>query len=119
MKAVVEIAELEADLVIGAYPPERVAPQRVALTLSLTLSDVSAAAESDRLEGTVNYDLVVALALERARAGRFRLLERCAADLAGAILDAFAEVEAARVTVRKPGAVPGAAYAAATVERRR
>ena len=59
-------------------------------------------AQTDELDGTVNYGRVVAIVRETVEAGEFKLLERLATVLVDALWDEFelalAEVAVAKVT---------------------
>jgi dihydroneopterin aldolase len=79
------------------------------------------AAESDRIEDTVDYRRIAAL-VQDVFAGQERLLlEGLAGTVADGVLEGFASVERVRVRVRKPDVVldPPVEHAAVTVERER
>jgi dihydroneopterin aldolase len=79
------------------------------------------AAESDRIEDTLDYRRIAAL-VQDVFAGEERLLlEGLAGSIVDSILERFASVERARVRVRKPDVVldPPVEHAAVIVERTR
>jgi dihydroneopterin aldolase len=79
------------------------------------------AAESDRIEDTLDYRRIAAL-VQDVFAGEERLLlEGLAGSIADGILERFAAVDRARVRVRKPDVVldPPVEHAAVIVERSR
>jgi dihydroneopterin aldolase len=74
-------------------------------TLDLVLDlDLTQASHSDRLAHTVSYDEVVAVAIRVFCAQRYRLIEAAAGAVADAVLEAFTQVAAVRITVHKPHA---------------
>lgn len=89
----------------GVLPEEKVTDQPFEVDLVLH-ADLRAAADTDRLEATVNYaelfDLVRGIVEDRT----FDLIEALAGEIAGAALDATpaAIVTAIEVRVRKPEA---------------
>jgi 7,8-dihydroneopterin aldolase/epimerase/oxygenase len=80
-------------------------------TLDLVLDlDLAEASRSDRLAHTVGYDQVVEVASKVFCAKRYRLVEAAAGAVADAVLEAFAQVSAVRVTVHKPHAPIAATF---------
>jgi 7,8-dihydroneopterin aldolase/epimerase/oxygenase len=79
------------------------------------------AAESDRIDDTVDYRQLAALVREVFAGQERLLLEALAGAVADGIVERFAAVERARVRVRKPDVVldPPVDYAAVVVERTR
>jgi dihydroneopterin aldolase len=89
------IADLEVFYRVGVPDAERSNPQRLLLTVEMG-RDVSSAADSDDLAGTIDYH-AVAQALLRFGEGRsWRLIEKLASDIAAMVL---AEFRPASVTV--------------------
>lgn len=74
---------------VGVPEEERARPQMLEATLRFKMAEVTAAAETDDLERTVDYDAVAqrakAIAAERPR----RLIETLAEDLAVGLMEAF------------------------------
>jgi 7,8-dihydroneopterin aldolase/epimerase/oxygenase len=79
------------------------------------------AAESDRIDGTVDYRRLAALVREVFAGPERLLLEALAGAVADGIVERFDAVERVRVRVRKPDVVldPPVDYAAVVVERTR
>jgi dihydroneopterin aldolase len=79
------------------------------------------AAESDRIDDTVDYRHLAALVREVFAGPERLLLEGLAGAVAEGIVERFAAVERVRVRVRKPDVVldPPVDYAAVVVERTR
>ena len=117
MSVTVEIHGLEIEGRHGVEQEERTTPQRFLYDLRLEVPD---AAQSDRIEDTVDYREVAAAVRGVSDSRQFSLLEAMAAAVADELLSRF-ELEAARVRVRKPDVQLEAPveWTAATVERRR
>jgi 7,8-dihydroneopterin aldolase/epimerase/oxygenase len=77
--------------------------QRFVIDLEL-LVDFSEAIETDDLDRTIDYSLVVATATRAFLAARHMLLERAGAAIADSILENFDRAYAVSVTVHKPQA---------------
>jgi 7,8-dihydroneopterin aldolase/epimerase/oxygenase len=79
------------------------------------------AADSDRIDDTVDYRYLAALVREVFAGPERLLLEGLAGAVAEGIVERFATVERVRVRVRKPDVVldPPVDYAAVVVERTR
>lgn len=120
MRATVEIAGLSLFAHHGATEAEQQLGQRFLLDLSFEI-DAAEAAHSDRLDATVDYAEVTAVAQAAFVERRFNLIEAVAAYVASAVLAHSPRIERIRVTVKKPSApVPAVIdHVAATVERRR
>jgi dihydroneopterin aldolase len=74
-------------------------------TLDLVLDiDLKQASRSDKLADTVGYDQVVDVATKAFGSKRYRLVEAAAGAVADAVLGAFRQVTATRVTIHKPHA---------------
>ena len=87
----------------GLMDHEAEVGQRFVIDLELSI-DLSASSRTDRLADTVSYSDVVATASAAFKGHNYYLLERAAGAVADAILGAFAQIEAIRVTVHKPHA---------------
>ena len=113
----IRISGLQVDTIIGVHDWERRVRQRLLLELALGL-DFRAAAASDALEDTVDYQAVCDHASAVLIDGQFQLIEAAADALAASLLERF---ELAEVTVQlaKPGAVTGTRGLAVEVRRGR
>lgn len=111
------IDALEAETCIGIYTWERRVRQRVLLDLEMAV-DVSRAAAADRIEATLDYQVIAKQVREHVEQAGYGLVESLAESVAGLIRERF-QVPWVRVTVRKPGAVTGAAGVGVTIERGR
>lgn len=104
---------------VGVSEEERESPQEILIGLVLHV-DLSVAGASDDLADTIDYDAVSETVSETVAAGPFRLIERIAERVSGAVLDGF-DVARVDVRVEKPGALRsrGVAYAAVEISRER
>ena len=114
----VEISGLRANCIIGVDESERVEPQPVEIGIVLDV-DLAAAGASDDLADAVDYrSLAVNAVVGAVESSSFLLIEALATRVADICL-AESKVEAVEVTLRKPGALPIADYAAVTIRRKR
>lgn len=93
------------ECILGDQPEERVTEQKILVDVELEL-DLQDAAESDSLEDTVDYAILVGNIREALEEARCRLLER-AAELVTDVCLANPRVERVTVSVRKYGSAPG------------
>ena len=103
MKDKVCLHELKADTFVGTYDWEQQKRQQVVLDITLTY-DCHAAAQADDLTQALDYEQLASRIVSFLKAGRFRLLERLAEQIAELILKEF-PVEAVNLQVSKPCAV--------------
>jgi len=111
-----ELNGIDVLCIIGELPAERVTPQRLEVSLKLTIP--ADAAETDAIEDTVDYVEVAEAVRQALVKGECRLIERAAALAAQAAM-ADPRVRACEATVEKAGVVPGlgAAVARFTLSR--
>ena len=106
---------IEVECIIGDQPEERESEQRLLVDVALDI-DLADAAESDRLEDTVDYALLVGNIREALEDAQCRLLERAAGVVADVCLS-DPRVERVTVGVRKFGSVSGLGSAEVKVTR--
>lgn len=80
------ITELPLEVIIGVYPEERLAPQRLLLDLELDV-DIQAAARSDDIQDAVDYAQIAQLLTTWAGGREFQLLEALAYHLMTRLLE--------------------------------
>lgn len=97
---------LEVDCVIGDLPDERNRLQRIVVDVEMEVADK--AAETDSIDDAVDYAELSGRIRAALVAARCRLIERAAKVVYGVL-----PTRSARVSVTKPGAVPGLASATA------
>lgn len=100
----------------GVFPHERETPAPFDLSVSID-ADLTAAAASDDLADTIDYDALHRRLVSIVAETSFALLERLAAALIDAVLE-DPRVLSAEVTVAKPDILNGATPAV-TLSRRR
>lgn len=113
----ISIEGLQLRCVIGINPEEREAKQDVILDLTL-FTDLGAAAASDDIRDTLNYQKLENQVRDFVEHSQFRLLEKLASEVARACLQAAA-VEKVAVRIEKPGALHFARTVAIEMERTR
>ncbi len=101
LPASVEVEGLSVYTHHGVSDAEQEIGQRLVLDISIALADCPAT-RSDRLEDTVDYSAVCALAAEVAASERRHTLERVAAEVAERLLERFPAADAVRVRATKP-----------------
>ncbi len=98
--------ELRVETVVGIWEWERQIRQTVSIDLEMG-GDMRRAAESDRIEATLNYKAVAKRVQQFVADSSFQLVETLAEKIATLVLDEF-DVPWIRVRVSKPGAIRGA-----------
>ncbi len=103
--------------VIGVYDFEKVAPQKLIISVELG-TDITQAAETDSVEHALNYDAISRFIDDTVRASRFDLLEALAKHLIDALFENFA-MSSIRLTIEKPGAISYTQAVGLTIYRER
>jgi len=111
------VRNLRAWTLIGIHPHEREGPQEVVVT-ALLGTDTRAAAAADDIHQAIDYRQVSNRLRQRAAEAQHWLIETLAEDMARICLEEFG-ADVARITVEKPGVVPGSDSVGVTIERRR
>ncbi|MGH8378241.1 MAG: dihydroneopterin aldolase, partial [Gammaproteobacteria bacterium] len=97
------IRDLRVETVVGIYDWERRIKQIVSLDLDMG-TDIARAANSDRIEDTLDYKTVAKRVAQFVSEAEFQLVETLAEKVAALILEEF-KVGKVKVTLHKPGAV--------------
>ncbi len=118
MKGTIGLKDLRIECIVGIYPRERIEEQPLFLDVEVD-QDFAAAAASEHVHDTVDYDQIAAALTDLARDRQYQLIETFAEDGAALILQRWTAVEAVRIEVRKPRAVPAAACSFVRLERSR
>ncbi len=84
----ITIVDLEVFYCIGVSDEEREKPQRLLLTIDLTV-DFHSAALSDRIEKTINYQTMVDQLLTFGERRSWKLVERLATNIADELMDSY------------------------------
>lgn len=111
------VRNLRAWTLIGIHPHEREGPQEVVISAWIG-TDTSRAAKDDDIHLAVDYRKVAQRLRQRAAEAQHRLVETLAEDMARLCLREF-DARIVRITVEKPGVVPGSDSVGVTIERTR
>jgi len=84
----ITIVDLEVHYCVGVTDEERAKPQRLLLTVDMSL-DFSSASVSDRIERTINYQVVAEDLLKFGEGRSWKLLEKLVANVAERILSEY------------------------------
>ena len=109
------LRELEVEAVIGIWEWERRIKQIVSIDLEMA-AEVRRAAETDNIEGTLNYRDVAKRLISFVGSSEFQLVESLAEAIARIIVTEFG-VPWVKASVTKPGAVEGSKEVGAMIER--
>ena len=112
---IIFIHELRVQTLIGVHPWERDTRQTLVIDLDLG-ADIRPAAATDQLDDTLDYQAVARRIDEFAAASAFRLVETLGERIAEMLLREFG-APWLRLTLHKPGAVPGAREVGVIIER--
>jgi dihydroneopterin aldolase len=109
------LKDLRVKTTIGIWEWEQRMPQVVSIDLEVA-TDVGRAAQSDRIEDTLNYKALAQRVVEFAADSKFQLVETLAERVAEVITREFA-VPWVRVAVHKPFAIRGSRDVGVRIER--
>jgi 7,8-dihydroneopterin aldolase/epimerase/oxygenase len=84
----ITIVDLEVFYCVGVTDEERAKPQRLLLTVDMTL-DFSSASVSDRIERTINYQTVADDLLKFGEGRSWKLCEKLVANIAERIITEY------------------------------
>ena|SRR5258707_15182299 len=112
----ISIVDLEVQYHIGVSEQERAQPQRLLLTIEMSV-DFTAAAQSDRVEQTINYQAVADELLQFGQGRSWQLLEKLVANIADRVITKY-RPESVFVEAKK-FVIPQARYVAVAVTRDR
>ncbi len=110
----IQLRELEVDCIIGVNPAERTQPQRLRVQLELHV-ETDAAARSEQLEETVDYEFVAAQIQFVLHLGQFHLLEAACHAICRTLLlppiegERRAAIQGVSIRIEKPDALGGRA----------
>lgn len=114
MEGIVKIEDLRVHSIIGCREHEREFPQELSVNISYRL-DMTECVQSDLISDTIDYQAIYAAAQEIADEQEFHLIETYAFELSHYLLAEFPFLWV-KVEVKKPMALPCAAYASITFE---
>ena len=108
------ISDMEVSCRVGVTDEERLADQRLLITLKLKC-DSSGASAKDDIEKTIDYHAVYLLVKDICSARERKLIETLAEDIATSILNVF-DTCCVRVKIKK-FILPETSYAAVEIKR--
>jgi FolB domain-containing protein len=114
--AKISIVDLGVHYCIGVPDEERAKPQKLLLTIEMSL-DLSVAAHSDRVEETINYQRVVDELLQFGQGRSWRLLEKLVSNIADQLMAQY-KPDSVFVEAKK-FVIPQARYVAVSMTRDR
>ena len=112
----IAIVDLEVHYCVGVTDQERAKPQKLLLTIEMNV-DFAAAAQTDRVEKTINYQRVVDDLLQFGEGRSWRLLEKLVSNIADRIITEY-EPDSVLVEAKK-FVIPQARHVAVSVTRGR
>jgi dihydroneopterin aldolase len=112
----ISIVDLEVHYSVGLTDDERARPQRLLISVDMSV-DFSSAAVSDRIEKTINYHEVAQRLLKYGNNRTWKLLEKLATNIADDVMSTYHPL-AVMVEVKK-FPIPQARYVSVTASRTR
>lgn len=109
---------LRIDCIVGIYDHERTGDQALFLDVEAD-RDFAAAAASDHVSDTLDYDHIAASLTELAQQRQYQLIETFAEEGAALLLTNHPSLVRVAIEIRKPAAVPAADCSLVRIERRR
>jgi len=110
----IAIADLEVFFCVGVTDEERAKPQRLLVSVDMSI-DFSVAAVSDRIEKTINYQDVANDVLKYGEGRNWKLIEKLATNLAEFILARY-KPQGVSVEIKK-FIIPHARHVAVSVTK--
>jgi 7,8-dihydroneopterin aldolase/epimerase/oxygenase len=99
------LEQVAVQTTLGVPEWERLKPQTIILDIEIGY-DLSKSCQSDAIEDTIDYGLVVNRIRETLKENSFKLVEALAEHVCQLILKEF-KAESVRIKVAKPGILPG------------
>lgn len=112
---IIYLKDLRIDTIIGIYDWERRMKQTVILDLEMG-TDIRKAANTDKIEDTLNYKAVAKRLMSFVGDSEFELVETLAERITEVIMTEF-DVPWVRLTLNKKGAVRGVRDVGVVIER--
>ena len=118
MQDLILIEGLKVETVVGCFDWERQILQPLLLDLKIWV-DLSQAAQSDRLDDTLNYAEICEIASQTIINAAPELIEHAAGLVLQSLFKQFQAIEKINITVRKPAIIPAANSVGIQIERQR
>jgi 7,8-dihydroneopterin aldolase/epimerase/oxygenase len=110
------VRELKVETIIGFWAWERRVKQTVSIDLEIA-TDARVAARVDAIDAALNYERLTQRVVEVVSAAQCNLVETLAENVARVAVQEFS-ADWVKVTLAKPGAIPGARDVGIVIERR-
>jgi len=111
------LQDLKVETIVGIWDWERKIRQTVSIDIEMA-ADVAKAAETDNIEGTLNYKAVAKRVQQFVGDSEYQLVETLAEKLAETILSEF-DIQWIQLRVSKPGAIRNARNVGVVIHRRK
>jgi len=111
------LQDLKVETVVGIWDWERKIRQTVSIDIEMA-ADVAKAAETDAIDGTLNYKAVAKRVQQFVGDSEYQLIETLAEKLAETILSEF-DIPWIQLRVSKPGAIRNAKNVGVVIHRRK
>ncbi len=109
------LQDLKVETIVGIWDWERRIRQTVSIDIEMA-ADVAKAAETDNIEGTLNYKAVAKRVQQFVAASEYQLVETLAEKIAETVLAEF-DIPWIQLRVCKPGAIRNAKNVGVTIRR--
>lgn len=109
------LQDLKVETIVGIWDWERKIRQTVSIDIEMA-ADVAKAAETDNIEGTLNYKAVAKRVQQFVAASEYQLVETLAEKIAETVLAEF-DIAWIQLRVCKPGAIRNAKNVGVTIRR--
>jgi dihydroneopterin aldolase len=109
------LQDLKVETIVGIWDWERKIRQTVSIDIEMA-ADVAKAAETDNIEGTLNYKAVAKRVQQFVGDSEYRLVETLAEKIAETILTEF-DIAWIQLRVSKPGAIRNAKNVGIVIRR--
>ena len=109
------IRDLSLETIVGLYPWERIVRQRLCVDVDMA-TDIRQAAANDDLQYTIDYSAVCESIIALADAGKYRLIETLAENIAAMIQQQYS-VAWVKVVVKKRDVMTNASCVGIAIER--
>ncbi|EIJ41537.1 dihydroneopterin aldolase [Beggiatoa alba B18LD] len=116
MIGTIGIKDLEILCIIGIYPAEREHEQPLLLSLEAEYP-FKAAAQTEDIQQTIDYAVIAQQLTDLAIEGKFQLIETLAERSAQYLLKTYPQIQRIILEIKKPKAIPSAAYPYVRIER--
>jgi dihydroneopterin aldolase len=109
------LQDLKVETIVGIWDWERKIRQTVSIDIEMA-ADVAKAAETDNIEGTLNYKAVAKRVQQFVGDSEYQLIETLAEKIAETILTEF-DIAWVQLRVSKPGAIRNAKNVGVVIRR--